>query len=329
MCSTPFGITAFDTSHYDRTIRCRVTGAQRLSASLRSTRHADHHSQRVRLCSTPFGITAFDTSVGSWVGPQVWGRVLNAFRHHCVRHPAFNASTGRVRFRAQRLSASLRSTRWGRSPANCVGCAQRLSASLRSTQRRQGYGPAQAAGAQRLSASLRSTPGGGRTRYTSSGVLNAFRHHCVRHFCLSRALAVSLMCSTPFGITAFDTTGLAARRSSRLRAQRLSASLRSTRQVPVGGLIVLRCSTPFGITAFDTYKGKMFRQDSKLCSTPFGITAFDTNHRRPEQLRPRVLNAFRHHCVRHTATSSATGTGTLCSTPFGITAFDTRPKPKH
>ncbi len=122
-CSTPFGVTAFDTVPLTLT----------LIALLR--------------CSTPFGVTAFDTldlraEPLHLLGCSLFGPisffivVLNAFRRHCVRHPAHGRKMDQKPKRAQRLSASLRSTPelvhagqvgyWG---------AQRLSASLRSTLR--------------------------------------------------------------------------------------------------------------------------------------------------------------------------------------------------
>src|SRR4051794_11808817 len=67
------------------------------------------------------------------------------------------------------------------------------------------------------------------------------------------------MCSTPFGITDFDT-----------------------RQVLEGVPQRTQCSTPFGITDFDTSSAIRFEAIRARCSTPFGITDFDTRDRVPE-----------------------------------------------
>src|SRR5205823_4699548 len=131
-CSTPLGVTAFDTRrtrtskpaprvlnasrrHCVRHYGCHgpgsvsPSGAQRLSASLLST-HTEHAAGcRTCSCSTPLGAAAFDTRTAP---PRrgVPRRVLNASRRHCVRHTGGDAKCGRVPVRAQRLSASLRST---------------------------------------------------------------------------------------------------------------------------------------------------------------------------------------------------------------------------
>ncbi len=84
---------------------------------------------------------------------------------------------------AQRLSASLNSTQPAcRASARRASCAQRLSASLNSTHCRAAVGTSRDACAQRLSASLNST-----------------------HLDRRTALDESTECSTPFGITEFDT----------------------------------------------------------------------------------------------------------------------------
>ena len=60
-----------------------------------------------------------------------------------------------------------------------------------------------------------------------------------------------------------------------------------------------------------------------MCSTPFGITGFGTNWRASRLATRRVLNAFRHHWIRHYQ-MAASGLGvSACSTPFGITGFGT------
>ena len=159
--------------------------------------------------------------------------------------------------------------------------------------------------AQRLSASLRSA----RVETRSS-------------------MPVHVGCSTPFGITAVGTIprtysgvtfGYSAQRlSASLRsapcscalgfasvrgAQRLSASLRSSLAPGAnGGRIAYACSTPFGITAVGTCPcGTVGHVLGHPCSTPFGITEVGTcvDVRRPG-MPDAVLNAFRHHCGRHT-----------------------------
>ena len=189
------------------------------------------------MCSTPFGITGFGTPKYCDRGIAV-ALVLNAFRHHWIRH---------------KTAGSRRARR---------SCAQRLSASLDSARgyNRQPDGP--------------------------QLVLNAFRHHWIRH--------------------------------------RVSMSSGSRRR---------ECSTPFGITGFGTGTVSGYCSSSAVCSTPFGITGFGTQHwlkvpvspvasaqrlsasldsapyrpcRPPD--RSIVLNAFRHHWIRHWPTACASRT---------------------
>ena len=157
LCSTPFGITEFDT----------------LATASGLSRH-------VRWCSTPFGITEFDTLIVRRMlmpgcsGAQRLSASLNSTRA-CQQ-----CSGVRLPQRAQRLSASLNSTRCSSGESLSVRQrAQRLSASLNSTPVLAML-PALAVhcGAQRLSASLNSTRRS-RQRCMPSVqvVLNAFRHH--------------------------------------------------------------------------------------------------------------------------------------------------------
>ena len=83
LCSTPFGITAYVTSSSrSANTRSRITCAQRLSASLTYVTH--------QLSVNRDGAVL----------------VLNAFRHHCLRHPQLGEESVTDRC-AQRLSASL------------------------------------------------------------------------------------------------------------------------------------------------------------------------------------------------------------------------------
>ena len=161
-------------------------GAQRLSASQRSAPliSASAGRLRLRMCSTPFGITEVGTAVHSVVELS--------------------------RASAQRLSASQRSARWHRGPADAGRpCgAQRLSASQRSAQHATANG---------ASSATCSTPFG----ITEVGTLQVPASRCERR---------STMCSTPFGITEVGTIRTVhAIESTGAGAQRLSASLRSAR----------------------------------------------------------------------------------------------------
>ena len=206
--------------------------AQRLSASLRTTQlelgPGLHHG---RQCSTPFGITADNTRLPPGQGP---GRVavLNAFRHHCGQHLCNQDVEPQLLQSAQRLSASLRTTRPNRTSGRVVSrSAQRLSASLRTTRFPRAWASRvnPAAGAQRLSASLRTTLRRGQRGGVRHGVLNAFRHHCGQHWLDTESDHHGWMCSTPFGITADNTDSAGA-----------------------DGRYDYSCSTPFGITADNT-----------------------------------------------------------------------------
>ena len=135
-------------------------------------------------------------------------------------------------------------------------------------------------------------------------------------------------CSTPFGITASRHWRQRPGPTRLPGAQRLSASLLTSRAVVADADVVAsKCSTPFGITAFVTDRNPISVIHSMVCSTPFGITAFVTMPLcRPGLPDPlgcstpfgitafvtgdgsmwlpsdaTVLNAFRHHCLRHSA----------------------------
>ena len=300
-CSTPFGITADNTT--GGCSSCSRSGsAQRLSASLRTTQGDAVLVPNNSLCSTPFGITADNTR--SRAGPPSGcRRVLNAFRHHCGQHTAAGGTAPGMPRRAQRLSASLRTTP---SPAPvptfCRFRAQRLSASLRTTQQ-SSWG-----------------------RCSRPRVLNAFRHHCGQHLAHRTRSALSRMCSTPFGITADNTAtargveavvhpcstpfGITAdntqhhhhhhRRHRVLNAFRHHCGQHGLPQFRLGGL----CHV---LNAFRHHCGQHMMRCQRVSS------------------RDHVLNAFRHHCGQHTPAALGAALRPWCSTPFGITADNTRP----
>src|SRR5581483_541277 len=60
------------------------------------------------------------------------------------------------------------------------------------------------------------------------------------------------MCSTPSGVTEFDTPRPAGAASSSPCAQRLPASLNSTLGLDLVHPVGVECSTPSGVTEFDT-----------------------------------------------------------------------------
>ncbi len=274
-CSTPFGITEFDTRRRHGCRRQSARCAQRLSASLNSTLARRDRSRPARECSTPFGITEFDTQSTPSAG-LIAGECSTPF--------------GITEFDTQR----------------------RHSPSARTV------------GAQRLSASLNSTRGW--CRAVSGTLAMCSTPFGITEFDTRRMPtrpSARLVCSTPFGITEFDTLrlGQLACRHAR-RAQRLSASLNSTRSRSRRcGCRLARCSTPFGITEFDTHATTATvgdrllsaqRLSASLNSTPRhrpSIAAVDagaqrlsaslnsTRRRQPTHVggRHAVLNAFRHH----------------------------------
>ena len=300
-CSTPFGITA------DNTGRPAISSAsyncaQRLSASLRTTRKARmgptdvvrvlnafrHHCgqhERSRDDARPLVVVlnAFRHHCGqhrllaaALPGPSL---VLNAFRHHCGQHVLV------VVFRAVVVVCS---TPFGitadntagppRPPCPSLPSAQRLSASLRTTRDRLPEHGRQQPGCSTpfgITADNTGLRRSGRT--AGSAVLNAFRHHCGQHVERLRTVRTHLACSTPFGITADNTGGPG-----------------------IDGPPDRECSTPFGITADNTPAGgrppartrcaqrlsaslrttrlgRLTRPfPGRRCSTPFGITADNT-----------------------------------------------------
>ena len=252
--------------------------------------------------------------------------VLNAFRHHCLRH-ILSCPQPIHTLRAQRLSASLLTSHY--KPAVLY------------------HGPGWCSTPFGITAYVTfedvdnwlqphkcSTPFGITAYVTHRAlpqerprhlVLNAFRHHCLRHTAhIGEFFAVS-RCSTPFGITAYVTIGTVSRWWS-----------------------IIPCSTPFGITAYVTH---VSRPALPCLSVLNAFRHHCLRHNDFETVRgfPQcgVLNAFRHHCLRHShlrAPHSQAGgaqrlsaslltspdeldctePNTLCSTPFGITAYVTR-----
>ena len=324
-CSTPFGITADNTGSPTR--RPSATrGAQRLSASLRTTRVTPASPRAHRsACSTPFGITADNTTRGP-VPRSRPGRVLNAFRHHCGQHGRPGSFSRRCSAGAQRLSASLRTTRPGRWPLRpSMACSTPFGITADNTLRvSRGNGLGQlcstpfgitadntpsaptprrprASSAQRLSASLRTTPAGWRRPRRPGRVLNAFRHHCGQHMARQTGRYGTLSCAQRLSASLRTTRGRGAEGAADHGcAQRLSASLRTTLDL---------CRR-----AFARVEGAQ-RLSASLRTTRH-------LHVRPPAVRP-VLNAFRHHCGQHFHCSRGS-TGVFgCSTPFGITADNT------
>ncbi len=155
--------------------------------------------------------------------------VLNAFRHHWNLHPATRALTTSMRRRAQRLSASLESSLGSRSRCfSPTRSAQRLSASLESSLARE-----------------RQSPERGECS-TPFGIIGIFTD------CFNYILRRNSECSTPFGIIGIFTRLPVISSRSILRAQRLSASLESSRGFLIKEPRHNRCSTPFGIIGIFT-----------------------------------------------------------------------------
>ncbi len=115
-------------------------------------------------------------------------------------------------------------------------------------------------------------------------------------------------CSTPFGIIGIFTTRTTSASQTGDGAQRLSASLESSRVYEVVGLVRgAMCSTPFGIIGIFTSDFSFSFHCSSSCSTPFGIIGIFT-------ALSFALDANR----------------VLCSTPFGIIGiFTGRPRPAN
>ena len=188
----------------------------------------------------------------------------------------------------------------------------------------------------------------GNPRVTITNVLNAFRHHWIRHYLEVSDNLSWIMCSTPFGITGFGTpnffTGITKYDACStpfgitgfgtwtcLRdysnadcAQRLSASLDSAHQ--------RRGSDNQQGPVLNAFRHHWIRHTvgltgpraGKVCSTPFGITGFGTVRSPPRPAVAFVLNAFRHHWIRHIPEAGVDNISLGCSTPFGITGFGTR-----
>ena len=346
-CSTPFGVTVFFTA--TRTTKGISPGcAQRLSASLSSSPVTSGQHRLIGLCSTPFGVTVFFTQLLSSRLQNL--TVLNAFRRHCLLHNSRPSICARLIASAQRLSASLSSSRrvtswnsvkrecstpfgvtvffttWPCSPS-CRGsrCAQRLSASLSSSRGGGRRAPGRSRCAQRLSASLSSSP-------VPPLLERFFRGSAQR---LSASLSSSRWSASP---PRWATTS----------AQRLSASLSSSHFstfAVLGGI-------PFVLNAFRRHcllHAAQLRADGLRRRRAQRLSASLSSSRPPNsggRRGVRVLNAFRRHCLLHgrfaRQRASAAGAQRLsaslssslvtfaqlrvwgaCSTPFGVTVFFT------
>ena len=178
-------------------------------------------------------------------------------------------------------------------------CAQRLSASLWSARPEMINSCVRLDGAQRLSASLWSAHPGTRCRSDAGFVLNAFRHHCGRHFLRHGHQPACQLCSTPFGITVVGTLTIpfifmacCVLNAFRHHCGRHILAVRRL------GLDV-RCSTPFGITVVGTLRLRLrLREQSR--AQRLSASLWSARRARPRSRRkPIVLNAFRHHCGRH------------------------------
>ena len=199
-------------------------------------------------------------------------------------------------------------------------------------------------GAQRLSASQRSACRRRPPRGSPNRVLNAFRHHRVRHDPCPAPLRSS-GCAQRLSASqrsAFDAATPVARVLDVLNAFRHHRG-RHVRWA--GRRAFTECSTPFGITesAWQTFRHGVVLE--LRCSTPFGITevgigngerssgraalmlnAFRHHRGRhrnaamiPDDRGKEVLNAFRHHRGRHPFPIFSASFRSQCSTPFGIT----------
>ena len=322
-CSTPFGITEVGIRRRATRAASTRSSAQRLSASQRwacatvDRGERDRASAQRLSASQRWASRACDSSASRRID------VLNAFRHHRGGHADRHPSGSRHDSCAQRLSASLRwASRRRRSPLGAIACAQRLSAS-----QRWAYGsPTSIADAtrcaQRLSASQRWASAGhasaGATSPSAQRLSASQRWASVPSTRHRRSADV---CSTPFGITEVGISGSAdaaiaidgvlnafrhhrgghyivpARSSSRLRAQRLSASQRwasaAARAVDAAIASAQRLSASQRwacdarrrwsrhahgaqrLSASQRWACVMRvsrRGDSRVCSTPFGIT---------------------------------------------------------
>ena len=165
--------------------------AQRLSASRRASQEREITDIDLYECSTPFGITEGVTTTrgrrgGRSIraqrlsasrrasrldprGDDVHREVLNAFRHHGGRHPAYSANDI-VNIRCSTPFGITEGVTTRNSPPKSTAKgAQRLSASRRASPRPRPPSPAISSSAQRLSASRRASPAGTYTGGAASG----------------------------------------------------------------------------------------------------------------------------------------------------------------
>ena len=373
LCSTPFGITGFGTSIHGSDFS-GAYGAQRLSASLDSAQSRIRH----RACPRRYVLNAFRHH---WIRhPHPFSRlplsqaVLNAFRHHWIRHlrlrsvkvgmprcstPFGITGFGTRFFGIDRSNFVLCSTPFGITGfgtlvtprrGSSTGGAQRLSASLDSARANAPDASTAAESAQRLSASLDSAH---LTRSSSSAsiptVLNAFRHHWIRHSTFFGPTPPPLRCAQRLSAS-LDSARVRSRPTSSATAgaQRLSASLDSAPITHSARIWSRKCAQRLSASLDSAQQSHPTPTGVTVCSTPFGITGFGTGvaaeagppqvdvlnafrhhwirhsgcwgHHRAEQ---RVLNAFRHHWIRHIECECKGGGWHTCSTPFGITGFGT------
>ena len=178
-CSTPFGITGFGTFPFPRQAT-RGKRAQRLSASLDSAQAILDAAKASSLCSTPFGITGFGTDL-FWDGSFSGGLCSTPFgitgfgtRREIVRELA-----------KQGCSTPFGITGFGTSAPRPLS---RVAAMCSTPFGITGFGTCEGhvrlpcvACAQRLSASLDSAPMSWLRLHPIEHVLNAFRHHWIRH----------------------------------------------------------------------------------------------------------------------------------------------------
>ncbi len=211
-----------------------------------------------------------------------------------------------------------------------IECSTPFGITASGTCLRLGREGDQAFGAQRLSASRRAGLGTHKGRILRQKVLNAFRHHGERDFIKVIVPGDKNKCSTPFGITASGTQvhGLAllrvevlnafrhhgerdksmsASETSRMRAQRLSASRRAGRLFWGEDGTPVSCSTPFGITASGTGLPRGLHRRRVVLNAFRHHGERDCSRARFTPCRAGVLNAFRHHGERDKSGVGATG----------------------
>ena len=150
-------------------------------------------------------------------------------------------------------------------------------------------------------------------------VLNAFRHHWNLHTRVYASHHAQDWCSTPFGITGIFThsDGLSAMLGR--GAQRLSASLESSR----------RDSAPGSTRRAQRLSASLESSRLSGClragvSSAQRLSASLIFTRQPsDSALALVLNALRHHCNLHRQRQYGVRTQAWCSTPFGITEIFT------